>query len=106
MSSRLKRNCKMCAKRSNLAFDPDKLLCPDCLIVWRDNVIDQHRNGKIPFQEAYETVLKRCRMNESEVQSLIFPPLGDGDFQSDDTALKLNFNMKEIEKIERRQEEE
>ena len=102
----MKRNCKMCKKRSNLAFDPENLLCPDCLILWRDNVIDQHRNGKMPFQQAYESVLNRCRMNEAEVQNLIFPPLGDGDFQSDETALKLNFNMKEIEKLERRQEEE
>ena len=36
MSSRLKRNCKKCNKRANLAFDPKKLLCPDCLVEWRD----------------------------------------------------------------------
>ena len=64
MSSRLKRNCKMCKKRSNLAFDPEKVLCPDCLILWRDNVVREHKAGKITFQKAYESILKRCRMNE------------------------------------------
>jgi len=106
VSSRLKRNCKMCKRRSNLAFDPEKLLCPDCLIVWRDTVVKEHRSGKIPFQEAYESILKRCRMNDKEVLDLVFPPLGDKDFQDDDMALQLKFDLDKIKEQERRHEDE
>jgi hypothetical protein len=106
MSSRLKRNCKMCKKRSNLAFDPEKLLCPDCLVIWRDNVIQQHKEGKITFQDAYESVLKRCRMNEKEVLDLVFPPLGNQDFENEGMALELKFDLDKIERDERRQQDE
>jgi len=105
MSSRLKRNCKMCKKRSNLAFDPLKLLCPDCLIVWRDNVVKEHKPGKMPFQEAYDSILKRCRMAEQEVLDLVFPPLGKNDFQSDNMALKMNFDLQTIQEIEAKENE-
>ena len=99
MSSRLKRNCKMCKKRSNLAFDPERILCPDCLILWRDNVVDQHKSGRMTFQKAYESILKRCRMTEQEVLDLVFPPIGPDDFQSDYMALKMNFDIDVVEKM-------
>ena len=105
MSSRLKRNCKMCKKRSNLAFDPQKLLCPECLIKWRDNVVKEHKAGKTPFQEAYDSILKRCRMTEQEVLDLVFPPLGKDDFQSDSMALKMNFDLETIKEIEAKENE-
>ena len=105
MSSRLKRNCKMCKKRSNLAFDPEKLLCPDCLILWRDNVVKEHKAGKTSFQEAYDSILKRCRMTDQEVLDLVFPPLGKDDFQSDNMALKMKFDLQTIKEIEARENE-
>ena len=97
MGARLKRNCKMCNKRSNLSFDPKNLLCVDCLVIWRDEVVSQHKRGKITFQETYETIIDRCRMTEFEVLDLVFPPLGDEDFQNDRMALKLNFDLDAID---------
>ena len=99
MSSRLKRNCKMCNKRSNLSFDPEKLLCPDCLIIWRDNVVSEHKAGKTTFQSAYDSILKRCRMTEKEVLDLVFPPIGKDDFQNDYMALKMNFDIDIVEQL-------
>jgi len=105
MSSRLKRNCKMCKKRSNLAFDPKGMLCPDCLILWRDNVVTQHKSGKMTFQKAYEAILKRCRMTEQEVLDLVFPPIGPDDFQSDYMALKMNFDIDIVEQMMENEDE-
>ena len=100
MGARLKRNCKMCKKRSNLSFDPEKLLCAECLLIWRDNVVREHKGGKITFQKAYESILKRCRMNEEEVLDLVFPPIGVDDFQSDSMALKMNFDIDVVKQLE------
>ena len=99
MSSRLKRNCEMCKKRSNLAFDPEGLLCTDCLIIWRDNVVREHKSGKTTFQNAYDSILKRCRMTEKEVLDLVFPPIGKDDFQNDYMALKMNFDIDIVERL-------
>tara|TARA_Y100001963_G_C6493704_1_gene314630 strand:- start:91 stop:408 length:318 start_codon:yes stop_codon:yes gene_type:complete len=105
MTSRLKRNCKMCKKRSNLAFDPEKLLCADCLVKWRDTVIKEHRSGKMTFQDAYESILKRCRINEDELLDLVFPPLGDDDFQNENMAVSLNFDMDLVKRMEELEDE-
>ena len=105
MSSRLKRNCKMCKKRSNLAFDPEGLLCADCLIIWRDNVVKEHKAGKTTFQKAFDSILKRCRMTEEEVLDLVFPPIGPDDFQSDSMALKMNFDIDVIKQLEEKENE-
>ena len=105
MTSRLKRNCKKCNKRANLAFDPKKMLCPECLVEWRDNVIKEHRAGKMTFQDAYESILKRCRINEDELLDLVFPPLGKDDFQNDNMAVNLNFDMDVVKKMEELEDE-
>ena len=109
MTSRLKRVCAICEKRMNLAFDPDKELCHDCIPIWRDNIASDHKNGKITFEKAFKLIDKRCRgtgMSEYDILDILFPPLGDNDFQDDEMALKLNFNMDRIKEIEARHEDE
>ena len=100
MSARLKKYCKgSCGKRKNLKFDPEGKLCTDCLIEWRDDLISQHKNGKLTFQDCLEQVTKRCRMGEDEALILIFPPLDDSiDFQHG--AMELTFDMDRIRKQE------
>ena len=96
----------MCGKRSNLAFDPEKILCPDCLIEWRDEVVKQHKRGKISFQNAYDQIRKRCRMTDQEALDLVFPPLGKDDFQSDNMAISLNFDPEVIRQLEAMHDDE
>ena len=103
--ARLKRNCIGCNKRKNLAFDPDEKLCADCLIEWRDDVVREHKAGKIAFQPAFEQITRRCRLSDYDALELIFPPLGDDDFQDERMAMKLHFDPKVIEQIERREKE-
>ena len=45
-------------------------------------------------------------MNDKEVLDLVFPPLGDKDFQDDDMALQLKFDLDKIKEQERRHEDE
>ena len=107
--ARLKRMCAGCNKRMNLAFDPQGKLCADCLIEWRDETVQRHKNGKISFQDAHEMITERCRMSDYDALELIFPPLGEQDFHSDRMAMKLNFDIDDIklqEAIERRLHED
>ena len=100
MSSRLKRVCKMCNKKANLSFDPKKMLCSDCLIVWRDDLVKEHRAGKIPFGSALDQITKRCKMTEKAACDLLFPPIGNGDFYDDRLAMNLHFDPEKIKVLE------
>ena len=103
MTSRLKRVCAICERRMNLAFDPEKELCHDCISVWRYNIISEHKNGKMTFEKAFKLIEKRSKgsgMSDYDILELIFPPLGENDIQDDRTALNLNFDLDEIKRIE------
>ena len=97
--ARLKRMCAGCNKRMNLAFDTQGKLCADCLIEWRDETVQRHKNGKISFQDAHEMITERCRMSDYDALELIFPPIGKDDFQNEEMALKLNFNIDTVESL-------
>ena len=36
----------------------------------------KHRSGKVPFQEAYETLIETYEIPEEEALKMLFPPLG------------------------------
>ena len=100
MSARLKRFCKgSCGKRRNLKFDPDRILCVDCLVEWRDEQIRLHKNGKMTFEKCFESIKRRMRMGDYEVIELVFPPLDDAhDYQHG--AMELKFDLDKIRKQE------
>ena len=68
-------------------------------------MVKEHKAGKVTFQDAYDLILKRCRMPEEEVLALVFPPLGPDDFQSDTMALKMNFDIDVIKQLEEKENE-
>ena len=104
--SRQKRNCAMCNKRKNLAFDPLEKICADCLVKFRDEIITDHKNGKIAFEPALGQIMSRCRMSEKDALELLFPPLGLDDFQDERMAMKLNFDPQVVKMLEERDKKE
>ena len=104
--SRQKRSCAMCNKRKNLAFDPLEKICADCLVDYRDEVITNHKNGKISFENALNEIVSRCRMSEKDALNRLFPPLGLDDFQDERLAMKLHFDPKVVKMLEERDKKE
>lgn len=104
--SRQKRSCAMCNKRKNLAFDPLEKICADCLVDYRDEVITNHKNGKISFENALNEIMSRCRMSEKDALNRLFPPLGLDDFQDERLAMKLHFDPKVVKMLEERDKKE
>lgn len=104
--SRQKRSCAMCNKRKNLAFDPLEKICADCLVDYRDEVITNHKNGKISFENALDEIMSRCRMSEKDALDRLFPPLGLDDFQDERLAMKLHFDPKTVKMLEERDKKE
>jgi hypothetical protein len=44
-------------------------------------------------------ITERCRMSDYDALELIFPPIGQDDFQNEEMALKLNFNIDTVESL-------
>jgi len=100
VSARLKQLCKgSCGKRKNLKFDPEGRLCTDCLLEWRDDLIAEHKNGKLTFQDCFEQIKKRCRMSDYDTLEIIFPPLDD-DRDYNQGSLQLKFDLDKIREQE------
>ena len=75
LGSRKKRTCEMCEKLKNLAFDSERRLCADCLVIRRQVIADEHMSGRISFHDAHKEMRRRLRMNEEEILELLSPPM-------------------------------
>jgi hypothetical protein len=97
MGARKKRKCEECGMKANMAYDPEGKLCADCLTSMKDEVLRSHRQGKLTYQEAEEKLMRRLRFSRFQVEAILFPPLGEGDFADPNMGLKLRFNAEASE---------
>ena len=91
MGARKKRKCEGCGEKANMAYDPEGKLCADCLTSMKDELLGQHRQGKLTYQEAEERLMKRLRFTRFQAEQVLFPPIGEGDFQNPNMALNLRY---------------
>jgi hypothetical protein len=93
MGARKKRKCEGegCGVKANMAYDPEGKLCADCLTTMKDDLLGQHRQGKLTYQEAEKRLMKRLRYTRFQAEQVLFPPIGEGDFQNPNMALKLRY---------------
>jgi hypothetical protein len=91
MGARKKRKCEECGEKANMAYDPEGKLCADCLTTMKDDLLGQHRQGKLTYQEAEKRLMKRLRYTRFQAEQVLFPPIGEGDFQNPNMALKLRY---------------
>ena len=74
LSSRQLRSCGGCNKRKNLEWDGRRELCHDCLIARCDEVVNLHRENKIPYHEAEAELMERLRIDRLKAEERIHPP--------------------------------
>ena len=92
MGSRKKKKCMECGMKANLAYDPRGEKCVDCLTMMKDELLRLHRQGKMTYQEAEERLMKRLRFTRFQAEQVLFPPLGEGDFDDPNMSIRLRFN--------------
>jgi len=91
MGARRKRKCEECGEKRNMAYDPEGKLCADCLTSMKDELLRVHRQGKLTYQEAEERLMKRLRFTRFQAEKVLFPPMGEGDFNNPNMNIKLRY---------------
>ena len=99
MGARKKRKCEECGEKANMAYDPQGLLCADCLKQMQDSVIHEHRNGRMSYHEAESILMDRLRLSRYGAEEMLFPPLGKGDFQNPRMTIKLSEHINDIREM-------
>ena len=99
MGARKKRKCESCGTKSNMAYDGLKLICSDCLKDLQDEVVHEHRNGRMPYHEAESILMERLRLSRFQAEEILHPPLGDGDFQNPRMNIRLSEHIKMVQEM-------
>ena len=99
MGARKKRKCEECGDKANMAYDPQGLLCAECLKSMQDDIVSRHRNGKMAYHEAESILMERLRLSRLGVEGILNPPLGERDFQNPRMTIRLSEHINSIREM-------